>query len=173
MQPSFIGICLCTYYVPSRWLASQVHTHMAALHAMQLPHRWQAVWIFVSLAGHNRSSRPTTSSAFKSSAGSTESCCQGIGVARVVNGTDIICLYMSPNPFRKVKIRSMFESGYSVFDPYLYLSIQSWIHMMSITIRVIYATHLKISVSDPNPKEKYKNKYGISNIHPYSIWLHP
>jgi len=90
-------------------------------------------------------------------------------VARVVNGTDIICLYMSPNPFRKVKIRSMFESGYSVFDPYLYLSIQSWIHMMSITIRVIYATHLKISVSDPNPKEKYKNKYGISNIHPYSI----
>ena len=43
-------------------------------------------------------------------------------MGRGVNGTDIIRPYLSFDPFRRVKIRSVFESGHLVFNPYLYPS---------------------------------------------------
>ena len=63
-----------------------------------------------------------------------------VGVSRGVNGTDIIRPYFSSDPFGRVKIRSVFESGHLIFDPYPYPSTQSWINMMLITIQVLSDT---------------------------------
>jgi hypothetical protein len=48
--------------------------------------------------------------------------------------------YSCFDPFRRIRIRSVFESRHLVLDPYLYPSSQNWIKMMSITIQVLSDT---------------------------------